>query len=370
MKIAIGVPNAIDSPHWNGFITGFRDINTALAPHERVVFAPSGGDVRLEAELRDPAEPMNQYQNTRALSLDFARKVGRERPDAILAFTGMGVFLEQKHVFYTSNVPYKAVARLTEGEYPDTPHFRKLAAYYRFVGHAEKENYEKAERIIVLSRKIQELIVSEHGIDRNKITYVPRPVPRLHPGPASAEKNAGKMRVILMPAELRVMKGIRYAIETMKFMKKAVPDAVLIICGRVNNYEREYIEALLAAAKGKANIIVAGFIPREQFYGYMRMAECAFMPFCFDECPVSLSECIAHGLPVVTNEYAGFDSAVINTFGHCAGYKDVGDYAGALERMLCDGDYRKRKAEGAREVAGRFTFEAYKEAVNGVFQGL
>ncbi|MBZ5503428.1 MAG: hypothetical protein LAN59_14555, partial [Acidobacteriia bacterium] len=59
-------------------------------------------------------------------------------------------------------------------------------------------------------------------------------------------------------------------------------------------------------------------------------AECAFMPFCFDECPISLTECIGSYLPVVTNEYAGFEKPVINTFGYCAEYKNVRDYADAL----------------------------------------
>ena len=48
MRIAIGVPENLESSQWNGFITAFRDINNALEDHERIVFAPQGGDIRLE----------------------------------------------------------------------------------------------------------------------------------------------------------------------------------------------------------------------------------------------------------------------------------------------------------------------------------
>ncbi len=289
--------------------------------------------------------------------------VKKVNPDAILALNSMGLFLSEKHIYHTSNMPYKKVAELVRGEYPDTEHFRKLISYYEFVGEREKENFEKAEKIIVLSKKIQENII-EQGIAEEKITYVHRAIPKLY---GEWPKKEGKMKIILMPAELRVMKGVRYALETMKILKKRVPEAVLVMCGRTNNYEQEYMKQLINDARGKANIITAGFAPKEIFYGYMRMAECAFMPFCFDECPIALSECIGHGLPVVTNEYAGFERQVIDRFGYCARYKDVEDYADALEKMLTEPDFRDKKARGAREVTDEFTFESYKKGINDVF---
>ncbi|NYZ77398.1 glycosyltransferase family 4 protein [Candidatus Micrarchaeota archaeon] len=366
MKIAIGVPNELDGKLYNGFITAFRDINMALADHQRIVFAPSGGDVDLEGGIRDPADPMNQYYNTESMAKDFAKKVGNANPDAILAFTMMGRFISRKHITYTSNVPYKKAAKLIEGEYPETAHFEKLARYYRFVAGKERENYEKAERIIVLSNKIRELIIEEHGISPDKITYIPRPIPRFN-WVGSPKRDRG-IRFIIMPAELRVMKGIRYAIETMKILKKTMPEAVLVICGRLNNYERDYIKSLLADAKGKANIILAGFLGKEPYHAYLKMADCAFMPFCFDECPIALSECIGHGLPVVTNEYAGYEKKIIDTFGYCARHKDTEDYAEGLTRMLSDSGFAGKKAEGAKSVAQKFNFDRYRREVKHVFE--
>jgi glycosyltransferase involved in cell wall biosynthesis len=363
MRIAIGVPENLESRHWNGFITIFRDIHKALSDHERIVFAPEGGDIKLEGSSCTE-ELVDKYRNTISLSKDFAKKVGSVEHDAVLAFTGMGLFLPEKFIYYTSNMPYKKVIQLVEGEYPDTEHFRKLLDYYRFVADKEKENYERATRIIVHSKKIEEHIAAEHGIAPGKITYIPRPIPAF----SGKQEKKGNMRIILMPAELRVMKGTRYAIETMKLLKKRVPNAVLVICGRINGYEQEYMKELLREAKGKANIIVTGFLPKEHLHKYMELAECAFMPFCFDECPISLTECIGHCLPVVTNEYAGFEKETIDEFGYCAEYKNIEDYTDGIEKMLTDKSFKEKKSEGAKDVARKFDAENYKERINNVFR--
>lgn len=374
MKIAIGVPDNLDTLTPNGFPTVFRQVYGALEGHERIVYAPSGGDVRLdcggEAIGGDGDGLMDRYRSTIAVSKDFAGKVGDARPDAILAFNSMGLFLEQRHIYHTSAVPYRTVRKIVEGEYPQTPHFQKLLDYYSFVGEREGENFEKAERIITHSVKIRQHIIEEHGIEPCKVTHIRRQIPDLR-GNANAKKEESsgrRMRIVLMPAELRVMKGTRYAIEAMKILKKAVPEAVLVICGRMNNYEQDFIRCLLDGAKGKANIIVAGFLPKERLYQYMGMADCAFMPFCFDECPIALCECLGHGLPVVTNEYAGFGRGEIGSFGYCASHKDPEDYAEGLVRMLTDEGFRRRKADGAVEAIKSYGKDDYRRAVENVFK--
>jgi len=334
-----------------------------------MVFAPGGGDIRLSAETEDSGLE-GRYLNTLALSRDFANRVSCFNPDLILAFTNMGLFLDRDYIYYTSNVPYKRILQLIDGEYPENRHFSALLRYYRFVADRESANYEKAEHIVVLSHKIRQAIIEEYGISPEKITYIPRCIPSIPDSPTAGQprpesphpgSDNRKMRIIIMPAQLRVMKGIRYAIETMKILKKELNNAVLVICGFVNAYEQEYMKSLLHDARGRANIITTGYLSPDKYYGYLRTADCAFMPFCFDECPISLSECIAYGLPVVTNEYAGYPQSVINTFGYCAEYKNVDDYAAGLIRILSERHYSKIKRDGCRTVAAEFSFNNFRE---------
>jgi glycosyltransferase involved in cell wall biosynthesis len=369
MKIALGVPSDLGKTSYSGFNVAFQQVLSALSGHETIVFAPGGGDIRLHAEPVDTGFK-SRYLNTMALSKDFAERVTRFSPDVILAFTNMGLFLDRDFIYYTSNVPYKRVLQLVAGEYPENTHFSALLNHYKFVAGQEAENYEKAEHIVVLSHMIREAIVTEHGIDPDKITYLPRYIPKLQDQPIympsrsefpHSRSSSRKMQIILMPAQLRVMKGIRYAVETMKILKKEMNNAVLVICGSFNAYEHDYVKSLLHDAKGKANIVVTGYLPRDKYYGYLRNAECAFMPFCFDECPISLSECIGSGLPVVTNEYAGYSEPVINTFGYCADYKNVEDYADALMKMLSDREYNRVKRDGCRTITEAFSLDKFRE---------
>ena len=154
----------------------------------------------------------------------------------------------------------------------------------------------------------------------------------------------------------------------MKILKTEMNNAVLVICGSINKYEEEYIKELLKEAQGKANIVVAGYLPKKALYKYMETADCAFMPFCFDECPIALTECIGHGLPIITNEYAGYEKSVINTFGYCARQNDINDYAKGLIRVLTDERFNAQKRSGARLVAKEFNFERFKEELDNVFK--
>lgn len=365
MRIAIGLPFDLEKPDGSGFFSAFQTLKDSLSEHELIIFSPGGGDVKLEAPLYNSGL-LGRYENTIALSRDFAHKVKEFKPDKIMAFNSMGLFLNEKFIYYTSNMPYKKILKLVEGEYPDTEKFRELIEYYKFLAEKERENYEKADKIIVLSEKIKEAIFQDYNISPEKIAYIPRPIPKIQN--LHSSKTNDKMKVILMPAELRVMKGLRYALETMKILKEKVPEAVLIICGRINPYEKDFVISMINEAKGKANFIVAGYLLKEKLYGYMEIADCAFMPFCFDECPILLAECIACCLPVVTNEYAGYSKEAIDEFGYCAKYKDIDDYSQALVKMLSDTDFNMEKRQGAKEIAKKINFDKFREGINSVFK--
>lgn len=172
-----------------------------------------------------------------------------------------------------------------------------------------------------------------------------------------------------MPAEISIRKGIRSAIETMKILKTVAPTAVLVICGRMNAYEQDYIRELLAEAKGKANIIQAGFLPKEKFFSYIQQASCVFMPFCFDESPIALNECLAHGVPVVTNTYAGYSKDIIDQFGYCAEYGNTEDYAKGLLKLLQDSEYNKQKRLQVQGLYEKFTFKEFATQLYSIIEG-
>lgn len=377
MKIAIGVPFDLEKPDASGFLNSFENICNALSENELVIFAPAGGDVRLDSIIDNNVKSLiDKHRNTLELSKDFSKKVQDINPNKILAFTNMGLFLSDKFIYFTSSAPYKKSLRFLENEYPDTGYFNALLSDYKLIAENESKNYEKAEKIIVFSYKIKQDLIEEYNVNPDKIKYIPRSVPVFNDNDIKNDEimvdrgitKGKKMKIILMPCELRVRKGLKYAIETMKILKKEIPHAVLIICGKINPYEKDYILSLLNQAKGRANIIVAGYLPKKKLYNYMKMADCAFMPFLFDECPIALSECIGYGLPVVTNEYAGYEKEVINQFGYCAARNDINDYVSGIMNMLVNPKFNLEKRKGTMSVAKKFNFDYFKKEINNVFK--
>ncbi len=365
MKIAVGVSADLSALNSDGFIPSFYSIKSALSLKSSVkVFAPKGGDVKLRADTFETEKnPENQYQNTIYLAEDFSRKVNDKNYDRIVVFSKMGMFIKQKFVLITTTIPIKRALIILEKEYPATRQFKKIINYYRIVGSKESENYKKAGKIVTFSAEIKKSLIKELNITPGKIVYIPRPVPYFIEKRRTVKNNESGMKIILMPSELRVRKGIRYAIETMKILKKKLPGAVLIICGKVNFLEKEYVRKLLKDAKGKANVVAAGFLPKDQLYRYMEEADCAFMPFCFDECPIALGECVGHGLPVITNKYAGYEKKVIESFGYCLEH-NAKKYAEKLIEILSDEKIMDKKRRGAIKMAKNFTFPSFAKLLN------
>ncbi len=366
MKIAIGVSGDLVTAQPNGFIPLFESIRSALEPQNKIdVYAPRGGDFRLNTSVLETLKtPKNQYYNTVSLAKKFAEEIGAKKYDRVVTFANMGQFLTRAFVCITTIVPCARTLKILRREYPKTAEYRAILAYYALVAKHEKEMYERPEKIIVFSEVIRRSIVEDYGVSPKKVIYIPKPIPVFASETKHASSKESEMKIILMPAELRVRKGIRYAIETMKILKKELPGSVLVICGRIHFQEQEYVRQLLEEAKGKANIAMTGFLPKDKLYEYMKKAECAFMPFCFDECPVALGECIGHGLPVVTNEYAGFQKEIIEKFGYCCKQDTPRDYADALMRLLTDQAVMDTKRKGALSVAKKFTSEKFAQALN------
>ncbi|MFC2162701.1 glycosyltransferase family 4 protein [Candidatus Altiarchaeota archaeon] len=356
MKIAIGVPSHL-SQERNGFPTAFNTTKQLLKDHELEIYSP---EENLSATTRKGGTFHDRYENTLSLSKEFAEKMRERDYDAIITYTGMGLFLEQEHIYHTSNIPYKEVVKLVEGEYPEE--FGHLVEDMTYIAEHERENYTNAHGIICYSQKIKQAIQDNYTVNGSEIAYIPRPITQF-PTKEKPHTDDG-MKMILMPCELRVMKGIRYALETMKILKEKLPKAVLIVCGSINEMEKELVRTYLEDAAGKANIVLAGYLPKENLYEYMNTADCAFMPSLFDECPIALNECIGHNLPVVTNEYAGYDREVIDTFGICARYKDVKDYAGSITRLLTDEALHDEKREGGKRLMDEFTIDYSKSLMN------
>ncbi len=377
MNIALGTPGNLEKTNLSasGFKPFLDMIIKGLSQHNTTIFAPHGGDKIINFHQSDSTDFSDQYTNTMACANEFAKQMQKDKPDAIIACTNMGRFLKTKHIYLTTTLPYKLSHHMLSPEYPDIPHYNKLVSHLKFLGTQEKQNYEKAELILTASPKIKSSIIQEHEIDPEKIIVLPYPI-MLQSHHTNAEKRDEKiqqpehqqkdsrLKMIIMPQEVRIMKGIKDAIETMKLVKKTLPNAVLIICGKVNEYEKPLVLSMLKEARQQANIILAGFLPRDQYYKYLAVADCAFLPVLSEGQCGTMSECIASQLPVVTNEFNQYPEEIIKEVGHFAKHRNTEDYAQGILKLLTDQSYNNKKREAAKEVAKIYSFEKFEHALN------
>lgn len=361
MRIAIGVPFDVKNGNDSGFLTAFKNLISVLSEHELKIYAPNGGDVKLTSKNKKGNKLTKKYYNTLSLAKNFSKKIQKEKFDLIIAFTNMGLFLKQDHVYITSNLPFKKIIKIVGKEYPKNTHFKKLIDYYNLLAEKEEQNYKKAKKIFVYSREIKKSIIEEYKVPKNKIVYFQRHITYFK---NSKNSKNSKLKIILMPSSLSVQKGIKVATKTMEILKIKEPNTILIICGKIDPYEEKYIKELLKKTKGKANILLTGYLPKRKFYNYLENADCAFMPFNYDECPISLSECLGHEIPIVTNKYAGYSKKIINSFGICIKRNNEKDYARALLKILRNEKVMKKKRENIKKLTNKLNEKKFKEKIN------
>ena len=128
--------------------------------------------------------------------------------------------------------------------------------------------------------------------------------------------------------------------------------------------------ALRARAPEGARFL--GRIPREEVARWYAAADVFVLPSRSDQWGMVLNEAATAGLPLVASEAAGAAHDLVedgvNGFRVPAG--DVAALAGALARLCDDEALRERAGARSREIAARFTPEAWAQAVREVARGV
>src|SRR5207248_1203710 len=124
-------------------------------------------------------------------------------------------------------------------------------------------------------------------------------------------------------------------------------------------------EIELLRATAPENVRFIGRLERDGLVPWYAAADVFVLPSRSDQWALVLNEATTAGLPVVSTDAAGGAHDLIedgvNGFRVPAG--DAGALADALRRLAVDPGFRQRAAERSREIAGRYTPEAWADAV-------
>ncbi len=225
-----------------------------------------------------------------------------------------------------------------------------------------------ADLIVTDSEFNADQLVSEHGVDRDRIRVLPLAVPldRFAPGPKDASllnkyQLHGK-RVIEFIGRMAGNKRIDLLIEALPIVRQRVPNAVLLLVG--DDRGNPAIAETVARAKNRAETLEVA--PHVIFTGvvddqvpYYRLADVYASASLHEGFGVPLIEAMASGVPLVASK-ATAHPWVMDEAGLLAEPDNAADLAAQIIRVLTDDQLHGELAQRGLAPAKEFSLENYE----------
>lgn len=285
----------------------------------------------------------------------------RRRPDAIhVQWMPLGA---------VDRVAWRALGALTgatvvytaHDALPNAPSPRRLRraarnarAFSRVIVHSEHGRRALVERLGVAADAVH---VVPHGAltAYREVTPVPPAVPDGAP-------------VVALLGLLRPYKGLDVLLDAWPAVRAAVPDAVLLVAGRVLGDPDGAARAQAMAEEG----VVADlrFTPTEEFAGALLRADLVALPYRRIDQSGVLFAALALGRPIVASDVGGFAEVVAQQgAGLVVPPEDPAALADAIVALLADPERRAAMAAASRAAAdGPFSWDAIAAATEDVYR--
>lgn len=171
----------------------------------------------------------------------------------------------------------------------------------------ERAVYRRADRVVVLSGAVRELVVQRYGVDRARVVVVPPGVDRerFRPGPPSRERLGLPVDrpVVLTVRRLVPRTGVPVLIDAVA----ELPGAHLVVVG--DGPERRSLEQR-AEPLGE-RVTFAGRVPDDELPDWYRSADVSVVPSVAHEgWGLVVDESLACGTPVVASRLGGLPEAL------------------------------------------------------------
>lgn len=157
---------------------------------------------------------------------------------------------------------------------------------------------KKCDHIIAISKQVKDDLITNFGIDSNKISTIYNPALQANfsktQKPPQKPKLTGKICVNV--ARLAEQKGQWHLIRAFSKVVKNIPDAKLIILGQ--GPMKESLEKLINDYQLNNNVYLMGFVDNP--YHYMKKADCFVFSSLYEGLGNALLEAMSCGTPVIS----------------------------------------------------------------------
>ncbi len=205
-----------------------------------------------------------------------------------------------------------------------------------------------AARVIVNTPDDAALVSERYGVPPLGIAVIPPGVQL----PPPEEKRPPPGETVLFAGRLSRQKNIPLLLEAMRLLRQRGRTTRLRIAGE--GEEERRLRQLARRLGLEARVSFAGRLEGEALAGEFRAASVLALPSERESFGLVLVEAMAHGLPVVATDIPGVRRVVDPGRTGLLAPPDPESFAGALERVLTDGELRKTIAGEGRKRAGEF----------------
>ncbi len=265
--------------------------------------------------------------------------------------------------FYIIGIPKFAVWAVLYARWAGKPVTLSLTGKAEiFDGRANWRNriLASCDRYIATSHELQEGLVRQGNIPRDKVTFLPHGIDTNRYPTASDEKKRelrkrhgveDSSKILLFCARIVVNKGVDTLQRVWPILHRKDPFAHLFVVGGGRHELMAELRQMAERLKGSVTVTGEVDLPQE----YYQMADVYVFPSRHEGLPTSLIEAMSSGLPAVTSDIGGCDDLI---FDGETGFRVDAESAEAFaERIgyLFDHEEERRKmsrraAEYAREL--------------------
>ena len=228
---------------------------------------------------------------------------------------------------------------------------------HQFVAMVERVAMLNADAITSPSLDLANFVANDLNCPLQDIKIVMNPIDASQFSPDGEKKLTASDKVkILFVGRLEERKGIRYLIQSVPAVVKAVPNAHFYIIGNDTNSgkgQKSHLDELkefIAQANCSSNITFIDRIPLTDLPAYYRSCDISVVPSVYDNSPYSCLEAMSCGRPVIGTTSGGTREYIVDgVSGKLVPAKEVEPLAAAIIALALNQKERERLGANARE---------------------
>lgn len=163
-------------------------------------------------------------------------------------------------------------------------------------------------------------------------------------------------RKILYVGTIEPRKGVNRLLDAFEIVMREIPDAELILCGKIGWKVKEIVERIHKMMKQNPNVKYLGYVDDEKLIKLFREVDVCVYPSVYEGFGLPPLEAMACGCPVIASNSSSLPE-VVGDAGILIDPYNVNEIAGAIIRVLRDDELKGKMSFLGVERARQFKLE-------------